>query len=695
MERYFQISFHALILAAFIALAGTGRLDIPSVVLFLIFFGITANRALKARPALLTARAAFLMSLGYIFFFVFDATILSRSFVTASIHLVLFLELAKLAQEKEDKDYLYLIILAFLQVLAASSLTIDMSFILTLFLFLVALVSTLMSYDIYRSQRESGGTGDVEIDGPLGGMSLWASTWIVILGLALFFVIPRVGTGYFSRAASQALLLSGFTESVELGEIGRVKLSSALVMRARLLEGTPSAIPKWRGITLDAFDGQRWYQTNRRRRRLSSLGNGGYFVSGMEGVGERVRYEIFLEPLATTTLFGPHSIRAVTGNFRGLDRDDADSVYKRAQAVRRTRYETVSEIPLRTVFEEIPDDIPSREAAYLQLPDDLDPRIVELAETITDTGTTVLEKASLVETHLKRNYAYSLELTWDPGDEPLATFLFDAQSGHCEYFASSMAILLRAIGVPTRMVNGFLAGEFNAIGGSYIIRQSDAHSWVEAYVPGRGWVEFDPTPPDPNREEISLAVLLSHYVDAAELFWNSYILTYDTGTQIQLFTGAQEAIRSAQRDIRRRSDRWVVLGQAAADRLVARIRGIVEAAWFWATGFGLVAAGFAYRHRRELHTRWKIWRLGSGKGTADLDVVSRMFYRAAKLAAPRDQARKPHQTWREWAAHLPEEGPRAIISTALVVFERARYGDGPVTIDDYAALEQALRQLRS
>ncbi len=248
MERYFQISFHALILTAFIALAETGRLDIPSIVLFLICFGITANRALKGRPAFLTARAAFLMSLGYIFFFVFDAAIVSRSFITASIHLVLFLELAKLAQEKQDKDYLHLIILAFLQILAASSLTIDMSFIVTLFLFLVTLVSTLLSYDIYRSQRESDETRDVRIDGPLGGMSLWATTWIVILGVGLFFVIPRIGTGYFSRAASQALLLSGFTESVQLGEIGQVKLNSALVMRTRLLEGTPSAVPKWRGV---------------------------------------------------------------------------------------------------------------------------------------------------------------------------------------------------------------------------------------------------------------------------------------------------------------------------------------------------------------------------------------------------------------------------------------------------------------
>ncbi len=125
------------------------------------------------------------------------------------------------------------------------------------------------------------------------------------------------------------------------------------------------------------------------------------------------------------------------------------------------------------------------------------------------------------------------------------------------------------------------------------------------------------------------------------------------------------------------------------------MRGIVEAPWFWAAVFGLVVLGFAFRNRREIRTRWKIWRLGSGKGTADLDVVIRMFYRAAALAAPRAAARKPHQTWREWAARLPDEGRRVVISSALVVFERARYGNGPITADDYTALEQALQQLRS
>src|SRR5206468_13003982 len=111
---------------------------------------------------------------------------------------------------------------------------------------------------------------------------------------------------------------------------------------------------------------------------------------------------------------------------------------------------------------------------------------------------------------------------------------------HCEYFASSMAILLRSVGIPTRLVNGFLMGEYNPIGGDYIIRESDAHSWVEVYTPGRGWMEFDPTPPDPNPRELDLAAQVSQYFDAMEVYWNSYILIYDYSSQLQLFRGAQD-----------------------------------------------------------------------------------------------------------------------------------------------------------
>jgi hypothetical protein len=146
MQRYFQISVHALIVSAFVALALTGRLDGPSMVLFTIGLAVSIYRTLKGLPPLLTPRGAFYFACAYILFFVFDTFALSRSFIPASIHLVLFLELAKLYQHKTDKDYFYLIVLSFLQVLAASSLTIEISFVATLFLFLVALVSTLMRF---------------------------------------------------------------------------------------------------------------------------------------------------------------------------------------------------------------------------------------------------------------------------------------------------------------------------------------------------------------------------------------------------------------------------------------------------------------------------------------------------------------------------------------------------------------------
>src|SRR5262249_43810686 len=152
---------------------------------------------------------------------------------------------------------------------------------------------------------------------------------------------------------------------------------------------------------------------------------------------------------------------------------------------------------------------------------------------------------------------------------------------HCEYFASSMAILLRAAGVPTRIVNGFLMGEYNPVGDDYIVRQSDAHSWVEVYIPGTGWREFDPTPPDPNRKEVGLSTQVSHYLDAMELFWSSYVLTYDTGSQMQLFRSAQERVQYFQDDVQSSSYSWVNRLQSISDRFTRSASVVVERLWFW------------------------------------------------------------------------------------------------------------------
>ncbi|PYS00488.1 MAG: hypothetical protein DMG12_17740 [Acidobacteria bacterium] len=698
MQRYFQISCHGLIVSAFVALALTGRLDSPSILAVSIGLGLSTYRTLKGMPALLTARGAFLLCCAYITFFLLDSVVLSRSFIPATIHLVLFLELTKLFQEKTDKDYMYLIVLSFLQVLAAASLTIDMSFVATLFFFMVAFVSTLMSFDMCRSARKLA-TEAQHIALPLGGMSLWATIWIIFTGTFFFFIIPRVGTEYFSRAATTSLLLSGFTETVQLGEIGQVKLSSAVVMHARQMSGPPFGVLKWRGISLDTFDGHNWSKTDRRRAGVRPSPDHQSWLHPLGQSGDHVRYQILLEPLATTTLFGPHQVLAISGGVQGIEIDGDDSIYMRIQTLRRVQYEVLSEIPSRT--RRLPvssqeEQIPSKIAAkYLQVPSDLDPRIPQLAREITAKGASATEKASLVEGYLKRNYAYTLNLTWPPGPQPISTFLFKAKAGHCEYFASSMAILLRSAGIPTRLVNGFLMGEYNPVGGDYIIRESDAHSWIEVYVPGRGWIEFDPTPPDPNHRDLDLAGQISQYIDATELFWNSYILTYDSGSQLQLFRGAQDRVQSIQANVRQKSDQWVLLGQMMSDRFSERIRQLVESPRFWSVLEALVIAGLVYKHWKSLRIKFQIWRLRHGRGPVSEDVVEQLFYRAARLAERRHKKRRPAETWREWIFRLPDLDRRSILKRALDVFEKSKYGRMPVSSAEFTLLEETIRELRT
>jgi len=137
---------------------------------------------------------------------------------------------------------------------------------------------------------------------------------------------------------------------------------------------------------------------------------------------------------------------------------------------------------------------------YLQLPSEIDPRIAALARSATEHAPTPYDKAIELEHFLKTKYHYTLDLTGNPGTDPLAHFLFTTRAGHCEYFASSMTVMLRTLGIPSREVNGFLPGEFNELGGDYIVRASDAHSWVEAYFPGSGWIVFDPTPDASDRD---------------------------------------------------------------------------------------------------------------------------------------------------------------------------------------------------
>src|SRR5258708_10686460 len=161
-----------------------------------------------------------------------------------------------------------------------------------------------------------------------------------------------------------------------------------------------------------------------------------------------------------------------------LRMDLAGSIYNPARNYSQVRYEGFSLLPesrplkARTAGTDYPEHI---QRLYLQLPPKLDPRIPQLAQKITAAAGNPYDKSVLLESYLRRNFGYTLNLAGKPGADPLSQFLFVTKAGHCEYFASAMAVMLRTLGIPSPAVNCFFPSYYNHLAGDYIVRGSCAH----------------------------------------------------------------------------------------------------------------------------------------------------------------------------------------------------------------------------
>ena len=154
--------------------------------------------------------------------------------------------------------------------------------------------------------------------------------------------------------------------------------------------------------------------------------------------------------------------------------------------------------------------------------------------------------------------------------DPIANFLFERKQGHCEYFASSMAVMLRTLGIPSRVVNGFRSDEFNDLTGNYVVRAKNAHSWVEAYFPGYGWQTFDPTPAGDSGTPQGWS-RLALYIDAMSSFWRDWIVSYDTSHQYVLgqaaFSGTRGLLENARNWARDHYASMLKWAQRSQDRV--------------------------------------------------------------------------------------------------------------------------------
>jgi hypothetical protein len=355
--------------------------------------------------------------------------------------------------------------------------------------------------------------------------------------------------------------------------------------------------------------------------------------------------------------------------------DDAGNTRNPFHLFARILYEARSEVPAMS-----PDALRNHQIGYsqrvrdryLQLPP-LDPRIAELAQRLTRDVPTAYDKATVIETYLKTRFGYTLDLpTFTPAD-PLAHVLFERRKGHCEYFASAMTVMLRTLGIPARLVNGFLPGEYNDVGEDYIVRGSDAHSWVEVYFGEYGWVPFDPTPPAEARAQGWLGRLALYY-DWFELAWSEWVINYDFAHQVTLAQNVQRTTSKWSEQARS----WLYTQRRAA---IDWLKGFdfadfVVNFWPWAIVLaGLTAALGMVRKKSLMEYLAAEWGLHFGRATAlSPQVATLQYHKMLRMLARRGWKKAPAQTPLEFAASLPHAVLGSPVSELTALYQTARFG---------------------
>jgi len=396
-----------------------------------------------------------------------------------------------------------------------------------------------------------------------------------------------------------------------------------------------------------------------------------------------------MEPVGMNIFFLAGTPESLEGNYRHVAIDDGGAVFDLDPEHPVNRYRVSSHIEqpaagdLRTAGRTYPSDVVS---SYLQLPT-LDRRIPQLAEQITAAADTNYDKARALESYLRTHFGYTLQLSRTVPHDPLANFLFERKQGHCEYFASSMAVMLRTLGIPSRVVNGFRTGEFNDLTSQYVVRASNAHSWVEAYFPNYGWVTFDPTPgaPIPARTGWSRVSL---YADAMASFWREWIVNYDVGHQQSLAVSASSHSRQLLAALRSWWHRHYKRLLAAAHHAGS---AITRAPLRWSLGAGLVAAMllFVVNARGLLQSLGKL-RLASRPERSPRQAATIWYERMTIRVARRGWRKSPTQTPDEFVSGIEDAGIRARVAEFTRHYESARFND---SVEDVRRLPELYEEI--
>ena len=565
LEKTLRLTLTVQVASAGLALTVAGTETTLSGIAMIAFAVISALVG-KNWPVGEKARKSFWNVLAVFALFIFLVEFaLTQQLLPSIVRLVVFLTTYKLFNLYTNKDYFTTVLLSLLQILAATSISYDYMFAFPYVIFIISSSLTLILYTMKSGREREQFTRNLITGIPPSQEktslpirkfppSFSVALLVLLITILIFPVLPRVRTDVMgSGQTDPTQVISGFSQSVSLDAISDIKTSPRVVMRVTVNGDAIDRVqPKLRGITLSRFDGYNWNHSFRRGRAVQRSTDGNYHLG--EQVGAlNLSQEIILSPLNTRVIFTAGHAETLRGPFGRVFADNKGSLFMSKKNFSRIRYNVQSVYPANTAqsLRGIQATEPTEEMMeFLALPEngvftaaDKD-QIHALAQSLTSGANDQFEILSTIQDHLRNDFTYSLQLSQYRGDRnKMLSFLFDRKSGHCSYFASAMVIMARTLGIPARMVNGFQLGQYNPIGGFYTVRAADAHSWVEAYFPGRGWVEFDPTPA--GGQESAFAAespnFFNGFLESIDMMWTQYVLAFDALDQQEVYAGMAAA----------------------------------------------------------------------------------------------------------------------------------------------------------
>jgi|GEM_PF-3058933 len=446
--------------------------------------------------------------------------LIGRAFLVAFTDFLLVLALAVIVEAPTPRNHLHRLMVGLFLILAASVLTDSVLYAIPLTLFLLLLWRA--AHKLYGMQQPGG-------DLPAGD---WRHDWKLLGGmlaaaLILFVLLPRFDFHSWLKPTQPRMATNGFTDTVQLGDFAR-ELDTTVVLRIEPVGGDAKAFRTellgryWRGIALSRYNGHGWSAGN--SHDLWRLG-GGRPIELIPGA-QTQQVALYREATDHPLLLLPQGTLRIAALAETVAADDRGALRFTRSPARRLRL-------LLTLGDR------SAELPWLAPPDPFETSRDGITPTIAAWAQATVGDALAPREQMGRLVGRLLDWEYDlnapiNAEQPIEHFLTTTHRGHCELYASALALAARSLGIPSRVVNGYYGGEWNEMGGFYLIRQQHAHSWVEAWIDG-SWQRFDATPPA--RWELSGVRLaaLDQFWESVKLAWYRYILEFQSSDRALLW----------------------------------------------------------------------------------------------------------------------------------------------------------------